>query len=239
VDRGRPLVSADVSRTKTMPFPAKQVSELLAKCHRRCCICHRFSGVKMETDHIVPKDAGGDDKIENAIPVCFECHAEIHSYNDRHPRGRKFQSKELRLHRDKWLQICLEQPEVLVSAGRYSDVGPLQALIDELELNARIAARSGPEDQGATFHEAQLRRAIHEEAVAILKEGIRDSVLDAYIAMAAANQSIATAWSYPKGSGSWANGVNAAQRRINDAKVKIAAAKGELLKFLGSESDAG
>lgn len=73
-----------------MAFERDEVSDLLARCHRRCCVCHRFCGVKMETDHIIPTEDGGDDSIENAIPVCFECHAEIHSYNDSHPRGRKF-----------------------------------------------------------------------------------------------------------------------------------------------------
>lgn len=51
-----------------MAFSREEVSSLLVQCHRRCCICHRFCGVKMETDHIVPIDDGGDDKIENAIP---------------------------------------------------------------------------------------------------------------------------------------------------------------------------
>jgi HNH endonuclease len=70
--------------------------------------------VKIETDHIVPAESGGSDHIENAIPVCFECHAEIHSYNDKHPRGRKFQPQELQLHRDQWLKICSERPELLI-----------------------------------------------------------------------------------------------------------------------------
>ena len=61
-----------------MAFPHDKVSELLAQCHRRCSICHRFCGVKMETDHILPQSEGGTDDVENAIPVCFECHAEIH-----------------------------------------------------------------------------------------------------------------------------------------------------------------
>jgi hypothetical protein len=95
----------------------------------------------METDHIIPKEDGGSDDIDNAIPVCFECHAEIHSYNDKHPRGRKFSPEELRRHKEQWLTICKERQEVLVSASRAADVGPLQALIDELELNAKIAAK--------------------------------------------------------------------------------------------------
>ena len=57
-----------------MGFPRDEVSKLLAACHRRCCICHRFCGVKIETDHIVPGHEGGPDDIDNAIPVCFECY---------------------------------------------------------------------------------------------------------------------------------------------------------------------
>jgi hypothetical protein len=30
-------------------FPQKDVDELLTACHRRCCICLRFCGVKIET----------------------------------------------------------------------------------------------------------------------------------------------------------------------------------------------
>jgi len=55
-------------------FNQKEVEHLLAKCHRRCCICHRFCGVKIETDHIIQPKDGGDNSIANAIPVCFECH---------------------------------------------------------------------------------------------------------------------------------------------------------------------
>ena len=220
-----------------MAFPRDQVSELLARCHRRCCICHRFCGVKMETDHIIPKEEGGDDSIENAIPVCFECHAEIHSYNDKHPRGRKFLPHELRLHKDQWLKICGERPDVLVSASRVSDVGPLQALIDELEFNAKIAAKSDSADQGCRFHEEQFLRAIHEGSIAILREEIRDAVVDSYVAMGAANRIIETAWVHPKGSNPWAHGVNEARDRIVAARPKIENATVQLLKFLAREAE--
>ena len=43
----------------------------------------------METDHIQPKSEGEDDSIDNAIPLCFDRHLEVHLYNDKHPRGRK------------------------------------------------------------------------------------------------------------------------------------------------------
>jgi HNH endonuclease len=221
-----------------MAFPRDQVSELLALCHRRCCVCHRFCGIKMETDHIVPKEEGGDDSIENAIPVCFECHAEIHGYNDKHPRGRKFSPEELRRHKEQWLKVCKERPETLVSASRVSDVGPLQALIDELELNARIAARSDAEDQGCRFREEQLLRAIHVGSIAILRDELRDAILEAYVAAGAANQLVDVAWRQPKGSNAWAEGVNEARRRIAEAQPKIERAKEELLRFLSTESPA-
>src|SRR5258708_29629332 len=136
-----------------MPFSRDAVSILLSQCHRRCCICHRFCGVKIETDHIIPIESDGSDDIGNAIPVCFECHAEIHSYNDKHPRGRKFLPEELRYHKEQWLKICKEHPEALVTSIRNADVGPLQALIDELEFNATVAAEGDFNKQGCKFHE--------------------------------------------------------------------------------------
>lgn len=216
-----------------MAFPRDQVSVLLARCHRRCCVCHRFCGVKIETDHIVP---GGEDVIDNAIPVCFECHAEIHGYNDKHPRGRKFLPDELRQHKEQWLKICDERPDVLVSVSRAADVGPLQAMIDELALNAKIAARADFQEQGARFHDGQLRRAIEVGSIAILRDEIREAVLDAYVAMDAANQIVDGAWRHPRGSNPWAEGVNEATKRLKDAQPKIAKALDELLKFLAAES---
>ncbi len=67
---------------KEMGFKRTEVNELLALCHRRCCVCHRFCGTKIEIHHIQPSEAGGEDSIENATPLCFECHAEVQLYND-------------------------------------------------------------------------------------------------------------------------------------------------------------
>src|SRR6266487_3991474 len=95
-------------------FNQRDVDDLLAKCHRRCCICHRFCGVKIELDHMLPRADDGSSEIGNAVPVCFECHAEIHSYNDKHPRGRKFLPDELWAHKEQWLEICKNRPEVFI-----------------------------------------------------------------------------------------------------------------------------
>lgn len=216
-------------------FPRDKVNELLKACHRRCCICHRFCGVKIEIDHILPAADGGSDTIENAIAVCLECHAEIHSYNDRHPRGRKFRPEELRGHREQWLDICRSRPEIFVTATRNSDVGPLQALIDELEFNGRVAQHLTSDAQGCLFQNEQFQRAIREGAVATLVEELKSAILEAYVRMGSANQLISAAWIHPRGSNPWAEGVNEAQRRIFEAGPKIEEAKVALLQFLSSE----
>lgn len=215
-----------------MAFSRDEVSALLSQCHRRCCICHRFCGVKIETDHIVPSEQGGSDEIDNAIPVCFECHAEIHSYNDKHPRGRKFLPEELRLHKQQWLEICSERPDVLVGGIRNADVGPLQALIDELDFNGTVAAVTGWQKQGCRFHDQQFLRAIHEGSISLLRDNIRLSILDAYQATGAANSAIEKMNSTLR-----AEASNNAVERIVEARPKIAMARNELLKYLSNEPD--
>jgi hypothetical protein len=217
-----------------MPFSRIEVESLLANCHRRCCICHRFCGVKMETDHIDQSAGGGSDSIDNAIAVCFECHAEIHSYNDNHPRGRKFTSGELHKHKSQWLEICQRNPEALISANYESDVGPLQALIDELEFNAKVAGERDQKDQGCLFQEEQFKRAVREGSISILEESIKTSILDAYVAIGRANQHISSVMIQQPPGNSWATAINRASDSICKAAPKIQAARDRLLEFLSS-----
>ena len=217
-----------------MSFNRDEVSALLVRCHRRCCICHRFCGVKIETDHIVPTNDEGGDDIDNAIPVCFECHAEIHSYNDKHPRGRKFSPEELRRHREQWLEICAKQPGLLVDAIRDADVGPIQALIDELKFNAMVASVEF-KNQGCKFHDRQFLRAIHEGSISLLRDNIRDRLLDAYREMGAANAALESKGYQSMSGEAWAQATSEAQRRMIEARGKITDARNELLKFLSSD----
>jgi hypothetical protein len=170
-----------------MPFPENDVNRLLVDCHRRCCICHRFCGVKIETDHMTPRANGGKDTIDNAIAVCFECHAEIHCYNDKHPRGRKFKAKELQEHKRQGLDICRNHPEILVQSSWTYDVGPLQALIDELHYNKCVAQNDAKEELGCLFLDDQFRRAMREGAISTLKDDLREQLLEAYRSMNRAN----------------------------------------------------
>lgn len=171
-----------------MGFDRNEVADLLVKCHRRCCICHRFCGVKMETDHIIPKAEDGEDTIDNAIPVCFECHAEIHAYNDKHPKGRKFTSEEIRGHKEQWLEICKTNPEVFTEPSKY-EVGPIASLIDELDFNFN-ASKDLHGNFLCLLSEEQFRKAISAGAISILSDEVKQPIIEAYIQINKANQAI-------------------------------------------------
>lgn len=188
----------------------------------------------METDHIVPREQGGRDEIGNAIPVCLECHAEVHCYNDKHPRGRKFQPEELRLHKEQWLKICDQHPEALIVAIRNADVGPLQALVNELEFNATVASVKDYNLHGCKFRDEQFLRAIHEGSISLLLDDIRVPILEAYRAVGAANSAIDRRNSTP-----WEEGVGEASSFVAAAGPRIKLAKDELLKFLSTEASSG
>lgn len=70
--------------------------KLLLWCARHCCLCGKFAGVGIEIAHLEPKSSD----IDDAIPLCFDCHAEIGHYNRKHPRGRKYSIRELKARRD-------------------------------------------------------------------------------------------------------------------------------------------
>jgi hypothetical protein len=215
-----------------MAFSPDEVSVLLAQSHRRCCVCHRFCGVKIETDHIVPIEDDGSDCIENAIPVCFECHAEIHSYNDKHPRGRKFLPEELQLHKKQWLEICADQPDLLIGAIRDADVGPLQALVDELDFNAVVANVKDYKNQAASSTTRNSCAPSMRGQFPFFRTTSDGLLLDAYRAMGAANAALESRSFKPA---DWSEATNEAQRLTDEARGRITVARGQLLRFLSNK----
>lgn len=88
-----------------MAFSVEVRTRALVVAARHCCVCHRYKGVKVEVHHIVPQAEGGGDEFVNAIPLCFDCHADAGHYNTRHPRGTKFSREELERVRDTWYAL--------------------------------------------------------------------------------------------------------------------------------------
>lgn len=122
---------------------------------------------------------------------------------------------------------------MLITAIRDADVGPLQALVDELEFNASVAAEGDFNRQGCKFHEQQFLRAIHEGSISMLKDSIKKPLLEAYREMGAANSALDGKFSLGTSEAS-----NAAQHRIAWASQKIDSAKKELLNFFAGETTA-
>jgi hypothetical protein len=186
----------------------------------------------MEIDHIVPKSEGGSETKDNAIPVCFECHAEIHSYNDKHPRGRKFRPDELRHHRENWIQICKEKPDLIIKASRDSDVGPIQSLLDELEFNIEVSKNIDFKDIGCPFREDEFDRANREGSISLLQEDLKNVVLQAYIAIGRVNHALQLLSNQTAGTSNYNNALKTVRENLNGVSDKCDEAKSQLLAFL-------
>jgi HNH endonuclease len=184
----------------------------------------------METDHINPKAEDGKDEIDNAIPVCFECHAEIHAYNDNHPRGRKFTSEEIKGHKKQWLEICKTSPEAFAEASKY-EVGPITSLIDELDFNYH-ASKDLYGIFLCAFKDEQFNKAIGAGAISILSDEVKEPNIKAYAQIGKANHSIQMYTQNRQG----LHGSNAhAKEEIKNANQLIIEAKDKLVSFLRSE----
>jgi len=127
--------------------------------------------------------------------------------------------------------MCENHPEILVGGFRDADVGPLQALLDELEFNATVAEEGEHHKQGCKFQEIQFLRAIHEGSISLLKDSIRRPLLEAYREMGSANSAVDGKFTLGTPAAS-----NAAQQRIANASKAIKAAREELLRFLSSDA---
>lgn len=116
----------------------------MVKSRRRCCVCQEFAGRNVNVHHIVPEADGGINELDNAIVLCFRCHAEAGHYNLRHPLGTKYSPTELRRHRDEWWRNYNSndpslQPEnyarPAVSVPRGVELGVIEKEIGTLSSN--------------------------------------------------------------------------------------------------------
>jgi len=76
-------------------FSNKVKLKALLCCDRHCCLCGKQCSTNIEIHHIIPVEKDGDNSFENAIPLCFDCHAKVEMYNEQHPKGIKYKKEEL------------------------------------------------------------------------------------------------------------------------------------------------
>lgn len=102
-----------------MSFPKQIQEDALLASGRHCCLCHKFCGTKIELHHIKQRKDGGGDLFDNCIPLCFDCHADIMTYNPGHPKGKKYTEKEVKRHRNEWYEKVKNSSGSIVSNPKY------------------------------------------------------------------------------------------------------------------------
>lgn len=78
-------------------FKKKEKIQRLIWCDRHCCLCGKACALDIELAHIGKPE---DNDIDNAIPVCYECHAKMGMYNELHPKGSKLHPEEIKSRRE-------------------------------------------------------------------------------------------------------------------------------------------
>ncbi len=86
--------------TKKNNFSDKNKIKALQCCDRHCCLCGKQCATNIEIHHIQPVDKNGTKEFDNAIPLCFDCHAKVEMYNEKHPKGLKYRYEELKTRRN-------------------------------------------------------------------------------------------------------------------------------------------
>ncbi len=128
-----------------MSFSEKQKLEVKKKAAFRCCRCHEIG---IDVHHIVPQSDGGPDDIENAAPLCQNCHDRFGANSEKR--------KEIKQMRDWWYEVVKE---------KYSGDQEKWQRINELILQIQ----SKQYEQSA---EVQLLRGMLEGELKSVKESI-------------------------------------------------------------------
>jgi hypothetical protein len=143
-----------------MGFSPQIAAQALLDCGCSCCLCQKFSGTKIECHHIIQESEGGLDTYDNCVPLCFDCHAEVASYNPKHPKGRKITSAELKGHRDRWYakRRATGAPDAAVTV-----------ITEQNVIDAFKAIQDFTEDD-VREHVAQLHRDLLKNGVVTMKQ---------------------------------------------------------------------
>lgn len=104
-----------------MPFSQSVKDEAKERAHYHCVWCQE-TAVRIEVHHIVPESEGGADDIDNAAPLCPNCHADY----DANPDLRR----AIRKRRDWMWQRFRETEEQYPSV--YAEAKPFLRRLDEI-----------------------------------------------------------------------------------------------------------
>jgi HNH endonuclease len=95
-------------------FAQSVIDELLAQTGRMCAVCNRRHGVQVH--HIVPRHLGGSDEPSNAIPLCPNCHDEVHARYAPGRTTRVYTERELRRHLERTIDLASRQAHLVTGS---------------------------------------------------------------------------------------------------------------------------
>jgi len=110
----------------------------------RCCRCHE---VGIDIHHIVPQAKGGSDEIDNAAPLCQNCHDRFGANPEK--------QKEIRQMRDFWYDVVKEKYH-----GDQSSFEKLNETLLKVQANIQASNQADME---------KLRREVIEAVKPILE----------------------------------------------------------------------
>src|SRR5262245_33993057 len=91
-----PGQNVGTGRPFKMPFSESLKVQVKKMAAFRCCRCH---DIGVDIHHIIPQAHGGTDDIDNAAPLCQNCHDRFGA----NPEKRK----EIRQMRDWWYEVVI------------------------------------------------------------------------------------------------------------------------------------
>jgi hypothetical protein len=147
-----------------------------------CAVCNIRHRVQVH--HIVPRHEGGSDDASNAIPLCPNCHSEVHAAYAAGRTTRIYTAQELRGHLERTIDLANRQAN-LVPAGEISQERRLSAGLPNFEYG-RILLPNVPTLR--EVHDPKTRVPSYYNDASILfylieefvRFGVIDVAVDAY-----------------------------------------------------------
>jgi len=122
-----------------MAFSEKIKEEVLKKSAFQCCVC-QATMLEVEVHHITPQKNGGSDNIDNAAPLCPNCHS-IYG-NDPNKRKRIRQKRDWWYGRIENSSYPSDTQNPVILQNIYSAISGQRSDINELKDNLKTFAAS-------------------------------------------------------------------------------------------------